>query len=298
MMMSILYRIGRFFAIVLPLGCTYRIAEATADIHYRIAWRDRKAVMGNLRIIMGKDADERELHALARQVFRNFAKYLVDFFRFATMDDRFMHTYVSVIGGEHIAAAAARGKGVVFLSAHLGNWELGGSVISYLGYPLTGVALSHRHKKTNDFFTAQRSAGRVRSLEIGASLRAAYTILKSNGFLGLVGDRDFSRTGLPVTFFGRTALIPKGPGAFAHQIGSAIVPVFLIRNGDDTFTLHCEPMILPDTSRPKDDDIADLTGKCARVIETYIRKHPSQWFAFRNIWEEYEKRDLRPHTVL
>lgn len=297
-MIYLLYRLGYFLAMSLPVSMTYAIANICGDAIFCFSSRDRRAVLGNLRVILGDNADEEELRGTARQVFRNFAKYLVDFFRFTKLDDETIKRRVTITGKRYIDEAVARNKGVIFLSAHLGNWELAGSVVSSMGYPVHAVALTHQNKKINDFFNRQRAAARVRSIEIGASLKTCYQVLKNNGFLGLLGDRDFTRNGIPAKFFGRMALLPRGPAAFSYKLGSAIVPVYLIRNKDDTFTLHIERPIVPDNYSSEDEAMRDLTGKSVASFESYISNYPSQWFAFRNIWEEYEVKDLRPHTVI
>lgn len=297
-MVYILYRMGYFIAMSLPVRATYSIASFLAYLTYLFSARDRNAVIGNLKVILGDQCDERKLRRIARQVFRNFAKYLVDFFRFSKLDDETMRRLVKVKGQEHVEEALARKKGVIFLSAHLGNWELAGSVVSFLGYPVTAVALTHQNPKINDFFNRQRRLKNVRSIEIGASLKGAYKILKNNGFLGILGDRDFTRNGAPTKFFGRTVSLPKGPAAFSCRIGSAIVPVYLIRNADDTFTFFIEKPIVPGDYSSEEDAMNDLTRRSAASIESYVRRYPSQWFAFKNIWEEYERRDMRPRTVV
>jgi len=152
--------------------------------------------MRNIGIITGKDADKRALRRMARELYRNFAKYLVDFFRFSKIDEGYVKKFVRVEGAHHIDAALAKGKGAIMLSAHIGNWELGGFVVAMLGYPLSAVVLPHRNKKIDGFFRTQRLIGKFTPIEIGVSIRECYRILKSNQVLALLGDRDFTKNGL------------------------------------------------------------------------------------------------------
>lgn len=169
-------------------------------------------------------------------------------------------------------------------------------MLSLAGYPVSAVVLTHKHKKINDFFRRQRLSGNVVPIEIGISLKACYRVLKSNGILGLLGDRDFTRKGIQTDFFGSPTLIPRGPAVFSYRIGSAIVPIFMIRNSDNTFSMFIDKPIYPDTSMDEDRAIRDLTDKCVRVIELYVRRYPSQWYAFKNIWDKNEL--LRPDTIV
>jgi Kdo2-lipid IVA lauroyltransferase/acyltransferase len=296
MILYILYELGFFLAMLLPLDVSYGLAKIIADIYYMTSKKDRSAVINNINAVLGTKGPESRSRRIAREVFRNFAKYLADFFRFQKIDKEYVKKYVKIEGLENLKEASSRGKGVIILSAHLGNWELGGSIFSLSGYPINGVVLTHKHKKINDFFRRQRLAGRVIPIEIGASLKECYRLLKSNKILGLLGDRDFTKSGLRLDFFGLKALIPKGPAVFSYRIGSAIVPAFMIRNPDDTFTMFVEKPIYPDRSLAEDKAIIELTKKCIQVIESYIRKYPSQWYAFKNIWDNNE--DLRPDSVI
>lgn len=297
-MMYVLYQIGYALSMALPVRASYAIAAMASWLTYHFSRKDRTAVIMNLRIILGDTVSDEEIRSLARQVFLNFAKYLVDFFRFSKLDDDALKRLVRVKGQENVEEAIKVGKGVIFLSAHLGNWELAGSVVSSLGYPVAAVALTHQDRKINEFFNRQRMIRKVRPIEIGASLKSAYKVLKSKGYLGLLGDRDFTRNGIPTIFFGRTAFVPKGPAALSYRLGSPIVPAYLVRNGDDTFTFYIEKPIKPGVYTNEEEAMRDLTGKSIASIESYIRRYPMQWFAFKNIWKKNEGKDLRPHTVI
>ncbi len=297
MILYLLYRLGHYLAVLLPLNASYFFACAIADLHYYISFKDRRAVMENLKVIFGEEYDKAELRRISKGVFRNFAKYLADFFRFSKLDADYIKRHVKVEGAENIDAALVNGKGAIMLSAHIGNWELGASAISLLGYPLNAVVLTHQNARINDFFTKQRRLGKVRPIEIGMGLRNCYCILKKNGLLALLGDRDFSKNGIWVEFFGKKTLIPKGPAVFSNRIGSAIVPAFMIRERDDNYRLIMEKPIFPNNSGNSEEAVISLIRKYLPVLESYIKRYPTQWYVFRNEWNSDEK-DLRPDTIL
>jgi len=279
------YRLGEFLALAVPIKISYRVACLAADLCYYFFPADRKAVISNINVVAEGKLGSREECRIARQVFRNFAKYLVDFFRFSIINKDYISKFVRIEGLNNIDEALARGKGVIALSAHIGNWELGGSVLSLSGYPLSAVVLTHKHKKVNEFFKKQRLVGMVKPIEIGMALKECYRVLKNNKILALMGDRDFTGSGFRINFFGREALIPKGPSAFSYRIGSAIVPAFMIREDDDTFRFIFEKPIYPDRSVEESVSGRQLTEQYLSVIESYIRARPEQWYAFRKIWE-------------
>ncbi|MDD5423445.1 MAG: lysophospholipid acyltransferase family protein, partial [Candidatus Omnitrophica bacterium] len=157
--------------------------------------------------------------------------------------------------------------------------------------------LSHRHKNVNEFFKRQRLKCRMRPIEIGISLKSCYSALKDNEILALLGDRDFTKNGLSVDFFGKKAPIPKGPAAFSYRIGSAIVPTFMLREDDDTFRFVFDKPIYPNTNGDETAETLYLTKRIVSVMEDYIRRYPTQWYVFKDIWSD-NGNNVRPDTVL
>lgn len=298
MIMYILYRIGTFLALALPIRVSYALAGILSDIFYYISRRDRRAVINNLRTVLGPSADDKVITATARGVFRNFAKYLIDFFRSQKIDDDYLKRNVKIEGSGNIDDALAMGKGVIMLSGHIGNWELGAYVTSMIGYPINAVVLTHNNKRINDFFTSQRLMGNVKPIELGASLKSCYRALRNNELLALLGDRDFTKSGLIIDFFGKKTMIPKGPATFSYRLGSPIVPVFLVREPDDTFRYFTEKPIICPSGLDEETAVRDLTAKCSDAIESCIRKYPAQWFVFRNMWNIDDKESLRSNTII
>ncbi|MCG2714069.1 MAG: lysophospholipid acyltransferase family protein [Candidatus Omnitrophica bacterium] len=278
-----IYRIGKFIALVLPLRLVYALAVFLADLHYLFAFRDRRFVKGNLRLIFPQKSLS-DLRKLSRLVFRNFAKYLTDFFRFEKLNQQFIKQNIKLENLHYFDEALAKGKGVVVLTAHLGNWELGGVVIAQLGYPFWAVALPHKSKKVNAFFDAQRNSKGVKVIAMGKAVRSCISEIRNNHMVALVGDRDFTEKGIVIDFFGLPTHFPEGPAALSLLTGAPIVPGFMLRNADDSFTLRIEKPVEFDPTGDKAKDLKSLTTLCKNIFEDYIRKYPEQWYVFRRFW--------------
>jgi KDO2-lipid IV(A) lauroyltransferase len=214
----LLYKTGQLVALHLPLKMGYGLAVLISDLHYMFAAKDRAEVKENLKAIFPEKSD-REIKGIRIRMFRNFAKYLVDFFRLSILDKDYVKKNIKIENISYLDEAMAKGNGVITLTAHLGNWELGGVVISLLGYPFWVVALPHRNKKVNDFFNFQRESKGVKVIELGKAYRACLEVLKENKILGLVGDRNFKEKGILVEFFGKPTPLPKGPAIFSFNTG-------------------------------------------------------------------------------
>jgi lauroyl/myristoyl acyltransferase len=278
-----IYRIGQFIALILPLRLVYAIAVFLADLHYLFAFRDRRFVRNNLRAIF-PDKLNRHLRKISRMVFRNFAKYLADFFRFEKLNRQYIDKNIKLENLHYFDAALSRGKGVVVLTAHLGNWELGGVVIAQLGYPFWVVALPHKTKKVNDFFDAQRNRKGVKVIALGKAIRSCISEVRNNHMVALVGDRDFTGKGILIDFFGLPTHFPEGPAALSLMTGASIVPGFMLRNPDDSFTLKIEKPVEFSPTGDKAKDMAALVVAYKNIFEDYIRKYPEQWYIFRRFW--------------
>lgn len=281
----LLYRIGQFIALTLPLKIGYRLAVFFSDVHYLFADKDRLATRENLKVIF-PEKTKKEIRRIQIRMFRNFAKYLVDFFRFEKLDLKYIGNNIRLENIQNFNEALSKGKGAIILTAHLGNWELGGVVIALLGYPFYAVALPHKEKKVDRFFNFQRQRKGMQVIPLGKAVRACLNLLKENKLVALVGDRDFTEKGIVLDFFGKPTFIPEGPAAFSIKTQSPIVPGFMVRNPDDSFTLRIEKAIYFEPTGNKDKDIEALINRYKMIIEDYIRRYPDQWYMFKRFWIE------------
>lgn len=264
------------------------MAVFLADLHYFFAFRDSRFVKANLKAIF-PDKSDIQLRKISKMVFRNFAKYLADFFRFEKLNLEYINKNVKLENMHYFDEAIARGKGAVVLTAHLGNWELGGVVIAQLGYPFWAVALPHKTKKVNDFFDAQRNRKGVKVIAMGKAVRSCISEIRGNHLVALVGDRDFTEKGILIDFFGKPTHFPEGPAALSLMTGASIVPGFMLRNPDDSFTLRIEKPVEFTPSGDKKKDLADLITVYKKILEDYIKRYPQQWYVFRRFWAKEEK---------
>ncbi|MFH1665649.1 MAG: lysophospholipid acyltransferase family protein [Candidatus Omnitrophota bacterium] len=284
-MLYLLYIVGFFLAKVLPLRVSYSIAEAASRVFCLFAGKDKEGLRANLKVILGENIPEKEITRHILSVFRNFAKYLTDFFRFQVFTPEILSRYVKLEGIEHVDRCLSEGKGVIILTLHLGNWELGGAIVGSLKYPISGIVLEHADRRINDFFVKRRALNRLKSIPIGTQLRECFRALKRNEMLAIVGDKDYTESGTYIDFFGKKALMPKGPAVISLKTGAPIVFCAVIREKDDTFRMCFEPPVRYAPTGDLDRDVRALMGKYIKNFEKYIRENPDQWYAFRRIWD-------------
>ncbi|MBI4226805.1 MAG: lysophospholipid acyltransferase family protein [Candidatus Omnitrophica bacterium] len=277
------YQAGSWLATRLPRPAAYGLASCLAAARYRFARRDRQAVARNLEAVLGPQHPRRE--AIRRAVFRNFAKYLVDFFRLGEVDEAFLRRRVTIVGREHLDAALRHGRGAILVSAHLGNYELGAAITAALGYPVNVVVLTHQDPRVDAFFTRQRAGQRVRPIAVGMALRQVFAALRRNELVGMLADRDFFNNGLGLTFLGREMSVPQGPALFGLRTGAPIVPAFLTREPGDRFQFAFERPMAPVPGADEGREVPRLTAAILAVVESYVRRYPDQWYLFRDFWD-------------
>lgn len=281
----LLYKFGQFIVNRLPIRWSYCIAGWISDIQYLVSFRDRRNVRNNV-LAIARPGDD--VTFLTKEVFRNFGRYLVEFFKLANAIDReFIRRNVTIHNLHYLQEALACGKGVVLVSGHIGNWELGGLIFGTLGYPTVAVALPHKERPVNELFNQQRAARGVEVIPSHLAVRRCLEALQENKIVAVIADRDFGNNGIIMDFLGRKAMIPKGAALFGCKTGAAIVPVFLLRDGKERFTLIIERPVYPQKTAehpiPESTLIA-VIKQYLGVIEQQIRQRPDQWLMFRSFW--------------
>ena len=287
MALYLLYRIGQFIVKVLPLNGAYRIAEILALIRYYLSKPDREIISKNLTVVLkakGEVVTKERLRYLSRQVYKNFGKYLVEFFKFSKIDKQFIDRKVTIENIDKLDKLLSEGRGVICVSAHLGNWELGAAIVSSLGYSLNAIALPHSTKLVSHFFDKSRTDRDIRVIPLGMAIRRCFKALRKNEIVSFLGDKDFSGGGIKVRFMDRETSMPKGPAVISLKMRAPIIFAFLVRQKNNNFRLFFENPIYPIQSQDEEDAVRIITQRCVEVIERYIKDYPAQWLMFRKIW--------------
>ena len=260
----------------LPTASAFDLAERLADLWWRSAANERAIIEANLALIAG--AAPREHAGMSREVFRNFGRYLVEFFSV----HRVRGPELQVEGYEHLVSAQQEHHGVIVLTGHLGNWEVGGVVIQRMGFPMSVVALPHQDPRTDDLFNRQRERCGLTVIPLGrGAAHRSLECLRNGEVLGVLGDREFNGSGLTVALCGRQALFPLGPAILSLRSRAPIVPTFLIREGPWKFRLCFEPPIRPEPALGEKPSVRSLCQRFTRVFERYLQQFPAQWLMFK-----------------
>lgn len=279
------YRLVAFLSRIMPERCGYWVGLRLADLFYRMDTKGRLAVKQNLSRIFearGIVPSDRTMDGFARKTFQYFGKYLVDFFRFARLTPEDIRARVSIEHKDYLERALAMNRGVLVVTAHFGNWELGGAVLAGLGCTVNAVVLPQRMEKLNRLFQDQRARRGIHVIPMGRSPFSLVRCLKRKECLALLADRDYSGRNDLIEFFGRPARMPVGPAWLAWHTKAPVLVGFLLRQVDDSFLLRLYPPILPEQMGSQEA----VRRAIVAILEKEIGEQPYQWYLFDPLWEQ------------
>ena len=248
--------------------------------------RYRTVALNNLRLAYGDQWDEERIQEVARESFRHLGITLVEFFlrqpRVRGVD---LEKEVRFVGQHHFEEAFRRGRGVIVVSAHYGNWEIMGPRLAHAGYIVTGVSRVADDPGLERMIEKIRARSGLHQIPRRRAARDGLAALRRNEILAILLDQNTAEGGVFVPFFGRPASTAMGPAVFALKTGAAIVPTFNVREADGTHTMRAWPPILPEPTGDRAADVLKLTAEVTRVIELQIRERPELWCWLHNRWK-------------
>ena len=228
--------------------------------------------------------EEEEAAEIIANTYRNFGRSLVEFIRLPQMADD-LENLIELRGEEHLREAFDLGRGVIFLSAHLGNWEYGAALLARRGFPMNAIGADHRDPRITKAFQELRASAGVKLVGKGLDLKAAILCLKKGEILAVLLDQDAREAGLVSPFLGVPASTPFGPIKLARKFGSPVVPVHIVRQADKThLRMTIEPPLAGKDGRPFGEDLQHAVDSCNEKISSWIRETPDQWLWMYPRW--------------
>jgi KDO2-lipid IV(A) lauroyltransferase len=189
------------------------------------------------------------------------------------------------VGWEHMEAARALGRGVLLVTGHLGNWEVGGAYVAARGLPVEAVARRMQNPFFDEYVTRNRNRLGVTVVHDADAVRRIPRAMRENGVVGLLVDqgvKGLASTYVP--FFGRPAKTPRGPAVFALRLGVPTLFVAALREAGGRYRFHVEPVEIVDTGERERDVDAIVAGYTAQ-LERYVRGAPEQYFWHHRRWK-------------
>jgi predicted exporter/lauroyl/myristoyl acyltransferase len=279
-----IWRIGLALVRHLPVVVIRTLAKWGAAIYWRAAARRREFVIQNLRPVLNDDAGAAA--SAARALFTEFALKIADLWRYeggAALDNWVMRWR----GWEIYHAAEARGKGVLLVTPHLGNWEIGGAYLPQKGFKLIVLTQPEPDPGLTELRQASRARWGVETIVVGEDAFAFIEIVKrlqEGATVALLMDRPARPTAVTVNLFGRPFSASIAAAELARASGCAILPVCIVRTAEG-YEGEIRTEIPYDRARIGNRAARiQLTQKIMSVFEPRIRQYITQWYHFVPIW--------------
>jgi predicted exporter/lauroyl/myristoyl acyltransferase len=285
-----IWRIGLSLGRFIPAPIFGFFARFLAMIYWRLAAHRREIVIQNLLPVL--NSDRPAAIRKARELFTEFFLKIVDLWRYESgmPFERWLGEWN---GWEHFLAAHARGKGVLLVTPHLGNWEFGGAFLVEHGYKLLALTQPEPDQKLTELRRVSRARRGVETLVVGGDAFAFIEIIKHlqvGTTVALLVDRPSAPTAVNINLFGQPFPASIAAAELARASGCAIVPVYIVRQPGGHLA-HILPEIAYDRSAIGNRDARiQLTQEILRAFEPAIRQHLTQWFHFVPIWPEVKSK--------
>ena len=288
----LLARLGAGLLLALPRGLALALANEVGYLGYRLVSRQRAKILENLKLAYGDTKSPEELETIGKQVLGHMLRTAVDFLRFARLSRDQAASFVEAEEAYSFCKDILQeGKGLIIMTAHLGNWELLAGSFCLNGFKGAVIGRRIYYEPYNQWIVSLRSAVNVRTIYQDEAVRQTHATLKAGEIVGLLPDQDRdSVRGIFVDFFGRPAYTSVAPVKFAMASGAPILPAFMIRVPGNRYKLFLGNLIRP---KIEDNDrtasIRKYTEAWMKDFEEVIRRYPEQWGWMHDRWKT--KRD-------
>jgi phosphatidylinositol dimannoside acyltransferase len=276
----------------LPEPVADRIFRQAADTAFRRRGPSVVQLARNLHRVLGEQSTPASLAAVTRAGMRSYARYWKETFRLPAMDhdEVFAQVEATVTGAEHIDRAVADRRGIVMPITHSGNWDVAGLWVSRRYGSITTVAERLKPESLYNKFVAYRESLGMEILPLTGGRSPSAVLrerLTAGGIVPLVGDRDLSASGIPVTFFGEATRVPAGPAMLAALTDSYLCPTHLSFtdgvDGRGGWRIEIQPPVtLPGTRLS-----AQVHGGAQQIVQIFeagITAHPADWHMLQPLW--------------
>jgi len=270
----------------LPERVARRQFDALADAVWLRRGKGVQRLEANLRRVLGPDVDDRALRKVTHLGVRSYLRYWCEVFQLPRIPLQSLVERMQCIDEQRLRAGAASGRGMILVLPHMGNWDHAGAWLAGTGVPFTTVAERLEPASLFERFVAFRESLGMEVIPLTGGERAPLDVLAERlgqgWVVALLGDRDLSRNGIEVSFFGGRTRMPAGPAILAIRTNAPLYAVDL--SFTPTRTHAVLRRITPPTDGPLDVRVRQTTQALADAYAIGIADHPQDWHMLQKLW--------------
>jgi KDO2-lipid IV(A) lauroyltransferase len=270
----------------LPRSWARALGAGLGAAGFAMLSRLRKVGLRNLELAFpGKSLEERE--QILRGLFRNLGWLLAEFCQMPHYTQANTQSFLRCDGLDRYLAAQAKGKGVLIVTGHLGAWELSSYYHSLMGYPMSMVIRRLDNARVDRLVNHYRCLHGNKVLHKDDFARGLLGAMRQGETVGILMDTNMTPPqGVFVPFFSHQACTASGLARVALKTGAAVLPGFMLwEESEQKYVLHFGEEIELAATGDDERDSIENTARFTAVIESYIRKYPSQWLWVHRRWK-------------
>ncbi|MFA5100717.1 MAG: lysophospholipid acyltransferase family protein [Candidatus Omnitrophota bacterium] len=276
----------------LPQVFLYEIANAFAVLVYFAGVKFRRVALQNLEAAFGREKSKAEIKKIARGCFISIVKSALELVTIVGKSPEFLQRRYELVNKEYLDKALAKGRGVILVSAHFGNFPVMIARLACEGYKAGAVMRPLKYERFERFLAAERDRFKIHTIKsIPRKECVAQTIrsLRNNEAIFLPLDQNFGTGGVFVDFFGRKAATATGPVVLAQRTRAALVPCFIIRQENNHHRIVFEPEMALVQGSTEQENIRRNVQALTSIIELYIRRYPAEWAWIHRRWKAKQR---------
>jgi KDO2-lipid IV(A) lauroyltransferase len=284
---------------LLPYGFILFLGDLLGTLYYHIAARQRRRALAQIQAALGLSPEEAQ--QIIKSSFKKLSKTFLEVMTMPSLTPEKIKRYVKIENPHPLADAVAQGRGVVLLSAHIGNWEWSGAALAMAGFPLTAVIKPQPNDQHTRILNEFRQKAGMEIFSRGTSeMLSAAKALKQGKILALISDQDAGESGIFIEFFGKMASTPLGAAVFAKRFKCPVISSFIVRDPSGGHRLLLSrPVFYQDTGNETEDNYR-FSVIITKMIEDTIRQYPDEWLWFQKRWntkyDESQALNLKMHS--
>lgn len=290
----IAYKIARVLGVlflVLSPGLYVALGGFFGKILFYFDAKHRNIVYRNLRFIFCSEKNPRQINKIAKQAFENFGRNLFETLALKRVNKEYINKYMQIEGTHFIDQALAKKKGLIFVTLHLGNWEISNAACGLLYQPYNVIVKEQKHGLLNSLLDSYRKNFGIKTVGVD-SLKEIIKALENNEIVSIVSDHGAGESDIMVDFFGRDALMPQGAARLGAKFKTPLIFAYIVRAGGAHHKAVLEPFDSFLDSGDKEKDLRQNLKTINKKFEGYIRKYPEQYLWSYKKWKHSKARSV------
>ena len=281
----------RFLNIVfnlLPMNFNLWVGRCMGNGIYLLSGKRNKVAYSNIKAAFYREKTPREIKKITKKAYASMGQIFMEILCITKIDRKYIDKYIEIENLDRAIEAAQNPKGMIFLSAHFGNWELATITSVFKVCPLYVLARDQKMRKLNELLNIAREMKGNVVIRKSADIKNIFRVLRQGKAVGILGDQNAGSNGEMLDFFGRPASTAIGPYRFSQASGAYILPVFIHRKkGPYHKVVVHKPMKIE-----KKGSLIPYMQEYNKLLEENIKLNPEQWMWMHKKWKMCENKKV------